>query len=345
MDKFVKRRIAFVLATLLVLGLGGFLFKSEIRSGYEAMIGNDYAGPGTGSVTIEVASGDSGSDIVTKLVELGVVKDYRFAMRMADEKGTIFYPGSFELQLQMRAIDALAVLGSAQNAAAHHVTIKEGLRISRVFATLSDVTKIPVADFRAAASDLSKFKLGAGAPSLEGYLFPATYDFGTELDALSILQIMNQRMVDELESFGLAKADWHRTLTLAGLIQAEARRTEDFYKVSRTFLNRIDVGMKLQSDATVSYGVSGNTVSTSAADRADDNAYNTYLHAGLPVGPISAPGRTAIDAALHPADGKWLYFCAVNLETGETWFSNTYAEHGKAVAAWRAWMLENPGYE
>jgi UPF0755 protein len=103
--------------------------------------------------------------------------------------------------------------------------------------------------------------------------------------------------------------------------------------------------MLLQSDATVSYGVSGSTVSTTAAERANDNPYNTYRYEGLPAGPISAPGSLAIDAALNPAKGDWLYFCTVNLATGETVFSNTFAEHEVAVRQWQAWMRENPSYE
>jgi UPF0755 protein len=102
--------------------------------------------------------------------------------------------------------------------------------------------------------------------------------------------------------------------------------------------------MHLQSDATVSYGSGGTTVTTTDAERADGNLYNTYVHAGLPVGPIGAPGETAIDAALHPADGTWLYFCAINLKTGETVFSTTLAEHGRAVKKWQQWMRENPGW-
>ncbi|CAB4612735.1 unannotated protein [freshwater metagenome] len=156
---------------------------------------------------------------------------------------------------------------------------------------------------------------------------------------------MVDRMQEEINSFGIPANKVHDVLTLASVIQKEARIKEDFYKVSRTFLNRIADGMHLQSDATVSYGVGGNTVSTSRADRANNNGYNTYLHAGLPVGPISAPGSVAIDAALHPAAGKWLYFCTINLETGETVFSDTYAQHEKAVALWQAWMKDHPGYE
>lgn len=344
--RIATRRKLAVLAVAAVLVAGiGYANKAQIRSVIESIAGNDFPGPGSGSVQIKVTEGESGEAVVAELVDKGVIKNARFGMRMATEQQTVFYPGTFELKLEMRALDALSILGSAGNAVTHRVTVKEGLRLGNVFKALSAGTGIPVADFESAAKKLSDYQVDAAAPSLEGYLFPATYNFAPDSTAKSILQTLNERMVSELESFGVAKSDWHKTLTLAGLIQAEARKTEDFYKVSRVFLNRIDKGMKLQSDATVSYGVKGNTVSTSAADRAADNGYNTYLHGGLPIGPISAPGHVAIDAALHPAKGTWIYFCAVNLATGETWFSTTYAEHAKAVAAWRAWMKENPGYE
>ena len=346
MDKFRKRRRILIAGALVVLILiGGFAAKSQIRSVVESVLGNDYPGPGHGSVTLTISQGETGSQVIEDLVKMGVVKSARLASKLAAEQNTVFYPGTFELKLEMRAIDALGFLANPKNASHKRITIREGLRIGSVFKALSEGTGIPVAEFEKAAANLSDFQVDQGAPSLEGYLFPATYDFGAELNAKSILQTMNERMVRELDGFGVAKKDWHKTLTLAGLIQAEARRTEDFYKVSRTFLNRIAKGMHLQSDATVSYGVGGATVNTTAAERANDNPYNTYVHAGLPVGPISAPGHVAIDAALHPATGAWLYFCAVNLKTGETWFSNTYAEHQKAVAVWQQWMRENPGYE
>jgi UPF0755 protein len=340
-----RRKLAVAAIIAIVFGGIAFANKSQIRSAFEAIAGNDYAGPGVGSVQIKVTEGESGSDVVAALVASDVVKSSRFTLRMVTEQNIVFYPGTYELKHQMRAIDVLAILGKSGNAISNHVTIKEGLRIGNVFKALSAGTGIPVVDFEAAAKRVSDFQVGTGAPSLEGYLFPATYDFAPDATAKQILLIMNQRMIDDLESFGVPEAKWHETLTLAGLIQAEARLTQDFYKVSRVFLNRLDLDMMLQSDATVSYGVGGKTVNTSAADRANNNGYNTYLHSGLPVGPISAPGHLAIDAALHPATGTWIYFCAVNLETGETWFSTTYSEHAKAVAAWRAWMKDHPEYE
>ena len=113
---------------------------------------------------------------------------------------------------------------------------------------------------------------------------------------------------------------------------AATTRDEDYPKVARAIYNRLDDGMALQSDATVAYanGLSGE-VFTTAEQRAVDSPYNTYANTGLPPGPIGNPGETTIDAALHPADGDWLYWVVVNLKTGETVFSNTYAEHQQAV--------------
>ncbi len=120
----------------------------------------------------------------------------------------------------------------------------------------------------------------------------------------------------------------------------------DYPKVARVFLNRLAIGMDLQSDATVAYGTGNtHTVTTTDAERNDaSDPYNTYQHAGLPVGPISNPGDLAINAAVHPADGTWLYFVTVNLKTGDTVFSTTYADHEAAVAQWQQWMKENPSY-
>jgi UPF0755 protein len=101
--------------------------------------------------------------------------------------------------------------------------------------------------------------------------------------------------------------------------------------------------MRLQSDATVAYGT-GHTdrVTTTGAERADaSNPYNTYARDGLPIGPIGLPGDDAIDAALHPTPGPWLYFVAVNLKTGETVFSTTAAEHDAAVKQWQAWCRQS----
>ncbi len=345
MTKFAKRRLLVGALLLAVLAGVAFANRSAIRAAYDSISGADFSGTGHGSVVLQISAGDDGATIAQELVDLGVVKTYRTVYKQIIDRDFVFYPGSYQLKLEMSSSAALDALANQENRISNKVTIKEGLRLSQVLSQLAKATAIEQSSLEEAAGQLSKIGVPAGEVSAEGWLYPATYDFDPGISAQQVLSIMVERTKAELRKFGVAEKDWHRTLTLAALIQKEARQEADFYRVSRVFLNRLDQGMHLQSDATVSYGVNGSTVSTSAADRAAANGYNTYRYPGLPIGPISAPGSIAIDAALHPADGKWLYFCAVNLATGETVFSETYSEHQKAVRQWQDWMRENPGYE
>lgn len=341
----LRRFLAITALMLLVVGAGAFVFRSEIRSGFEQILGNDYTGYGTTEVDFVISEGDTGEIIANNLVAAGITKNFRFTYKMVLERNQIFYPGTYRLKLQIPALVALDALNDPKNQVINRVTIREGLRLNQVYETLSEATGIALEEFRDSGSNLKKFNLPKDAPSLEGYLFPATYTFEPNATASEILLVMRSRMDEEIKKFGVPNDQVHEVLTLASIVQKEARLQDDFYKASRVFLNRIAQNMKLQSDATVSYGVDGSTVATSEADRNADNGYNTYKYFGLPIGPIAAPGSVAIDAALNPAQGEWLYFCTVNLETGETKFSNTYAEHQVAVREWLAWMKENPGYE
>lgn len=330
--------VASVVALLALL----VIFRSPLKSGFESLMGNDYPGPGTGAVTIQIQDGETGETIAQSLVDAGVVKSFSFTYKLMISRNDTYVPGSFSLLKEMSSADALDRLLGTQYQLLNRTTIREGLRIGQVFTTLSEATGISVEQFKAVT--LRDLKLPNTLPSLEGYLFPATYGFAKDATAKEVLGQMSTRMTQELDRFRVPQKDRHKVLTLASIIQKEARKQEDFYKVSRVFTNRLEQGMLLQSDATVSYGSNGTTVTTTDAERADPNGYNTYVHLGLPVGPISAPGTTAIEAALNPAKGGWLYFCAVNLATGETMFSNTMAEHERAVEIWRAWMRANPGW-
>ncbi|MEN9749186.1 MAG: hypothetical protein RL149_264, partial [Actinomycetota bacterium] len=309
-SKFLKRRLALLAIIVLVFGAIAYANRGSIRNLYDSLTGADFQGNGHGSVVLQIAEGDDGATIASELVDLGVVKTYRTVYKLIIDRDMVFYPGSYSLKLEMSSAAALAALSDSANRISNKVTIKEGLRITQVLKALAIATNVSLENLAAAAREYESLGVPASEVSAEGWLFPATYDFDSGMSAKEILKTMVARTKEELGKFGVSSADSHRVLTLAALIQKEARLEPDFYKVSRVFLNRLDAGMHLQSDATVSYGVDGNTVSTSAADRANSNGYNTYLHAGLPVGPISAPGSVAIDAALHPAEGKWLYFCA-----------------------------------
>ena len=340
-----KLVLAIVAAVLVLLAALAFLNRSYVRTLIDQISGAEYSGSSTKEIDFIVKPGDTGTDVARNLVVQGVTKNLDSTLRHIYAANPTFYPGTYRIPLQISSDEAISLLVNLDNLIVDHVTVPEGLRLSAVFKILSEKTGIPISEFENASKDTKKFGVPKAAPSLEGYLFPATYDFDPDLTALQILERMVDRTKQQLIADGVPKQAWHKTLTLASIIQVEAKQTQDFYKVSRVFLNRIDAGMHLQSDATVSYGVNGSTVSTSSADRSNPNGYNTYLYAGLPIGPISAPGALAIDAALHPAAGKWLYFCAINLKTGETVFSNTYAEHEKAVQLWRQWMLQNPGWD
>jgi UPF0755 protein len=161
---------------------------------------------------------------------------------------------------------------------------------------------------------------------------------------------MVNHTLSKLDELGVAPEDRMRVVILASIVQRESGpNVADMAKISRVFLNRLDKGMNLQSDATVAYGTGRtDTVWTTDAERTDaSNPYNTYANPGLPIGPIGNPGADALDAAIHPADGPWLFFVPVNLQTGETVFSSTADEHEAAAAQLRAWCSasdENAAY-
>ncbi|MGX5694641.1 endolytic transglycosylase MltG [Agromyces soli] len=314
----------------------------------------DYEGAGTGQVTFMIVDGDTGSDIATNLHEQGITASYDafYDLLLKQRPEPEFHPGAYQLAEQMSAQAALDALQDPANKLENTFVIPEGTATADALPIIADGTGIPVEQLQAAAAEAPQsYGLPAEATSLEGFLFPATYTLDPGLDAHGALQALVDRQFQALDEAGVAPADRWRTIVLASLIQREAGLADDYYKVSRVFQNRLDPAQwesgLLQSDATVAYGT-GNThrVATTDAERADaSNPYNTYVHPGLPVGPISNPGDLAIDAALHPADGTWLYFVTWNLDTGETIFSTTEEEHNAAVDQWLAWMDEHPEYQ
>jgi UPF0755 protein len=349
-----KRRLGWLWALLIVFVLiaaggvtGWVLFEPQIRHvlGWEEP--NDYTTTGNGTkVTVVIQSGDIGSDVAKTLAEAGVTKTFTaFYQLLLKNPNVTFEPGSYSLQKQMSAKSALAALQDPKNRIVHVAVIKEGVSAQSAFVQLAAATSLPVADFQAAAKDYVALGVPADAPSIEGFLFPATYTFDPGVTAPQVLKQLVSTMIQHLDKAGVAPADRLKVVTLASIVQRESGPSvSDMHKIARVFQNRLDQGMRLQSDATVAYGT-GHTdrVTTTDAERADaGNPYNTYAHNGLPVGPIGLPGDDAIDSALHPTPGPWLYFVAVNLKTGETVFSTTVAEHNAAVKQWQAWCHASP---
>ncbi|MCU1552249.1 MAG: mltG [Glaciihabitans sp.] len=348
-----KRRLTWLWVLIVLLafcGGGGIVvwnaFGPQIRHvmGWEGPI--DYTGSGNGQpASITIVQGQVGSDIAKSLQAAGVTKTTAAFYNLLLKTPATFEPGTYKLQKQMSAKAALAELEDPKNRVISRVVIPEGTTLSQFFLKLSKGTGVPVADFQAVAKNPVALGVPKSAPSLEGFLFPATYDFDPGLSAKAILQRLVNRTYVSLNKAGVAPANRLHVLTLASIIQKEGGSTKDFLKVARVFQNRLDKKMLLQSDATVSYGAGSKTISTTSAQRADaKNKYNTYVHLGLPIGPISAPGDAAINAAIHPAKGSWLYFVLVNGYTGKTVFSTTLAQHDAAVLQWQAWSRAHPDF-
>jgi UPF0755 protein len=344
-----RRRLFFTFsAILLSLGLIGAtvvaLNYDSLRSAYLKFTTLDFEGPGEGEVVVRIDSGDDGLIVTQKLLDAGVIRDFDSFYRHLIENNAVFFPGSFMMKLQMSNKAALDVLSSASNAMTYKVTIPEGYRAVQIFEELSTITGIPAGEFRSVAEDLAGFGIPSEAKTIEGYLFPATYSFDTQATAKDILATMVSRMEKELEGLGVSEDKWHSTLTLASIVQREAKLEQDFYKVSRVFANRIAIDMKLETDPTISYSYSGKDMSEVSKAEQIKHGYNTYLIEGLPPGPIASPGALALEATLNPVEGDWLFFVTINLDSGETMFSRTLAEHEKYVVLLRQWERENPNW-
>lgn len=305
----------------------------------------DYSGRGTGSIVVEIPKNSNGQQIANILAEDDVVKsaDAFYQLAIKDSRFQAIQAGYFKLRTQMSAEYAMQSLVDKRNIVGapgeYRVTIPEGARITSITKIITSKTKIKAADIKAALADpdaLGLPEVAKGNP--EGYLFPATYTVGPKTTAAELLKQMVAKtlsVVKDLDIGTRARAlglTGEQVLTVASILEFEAKKDEDYPKVARVLYNRLKDGMQLQLDSTVSYasGREGD-VFTTQAERDSDSPYNTYKVSGLPPGPIGSPGEKTIEAALNPADGSWRYFVAVNLETGETIFSDTFAEHNRAV--------------
>ncbi|MBT2229684.1 endolytic transglycosylase MltG [Nonomuraea sp. NEAU-A123] len=329
---FIAPLLAFIVLAG-ILGGGGY-FGYQWISG--ALVPDDFTGPGKGEVTVEIKDGQSASDVAVELERQGVVASARAftnAIANANKSGAL-QPGQYTLRKGMSAAYAVTMLDSA-NKLLVKITLEEGLRLTDVLARLAQKTDKPLKDFVAAAKDTGDMELPQYAKGkLEGYAFPATYEFQPKTTPAEMLSQMVDRFnqtADKADLVGGAKA-LRRTpaeiITIASIVQAEAGRYEDMPKIARVIYNRLDhqPAMQLKMDSTVFYGLGKRGTSATHAQLQSTSKYNTYKYLGLPPGPISNPGDHAIEAALNPAKGDWLYFVATDPKSKITKFAVTDAE-------------------
>lgn len=338
--------MAFLVA---VFGTGGVLGYAWLDNKWHPP---DYDGQGSGNVTVQIKDGASGAVIGTTLEEHRVVKSARAFVKAYNKeaKASSIQPGFYQMRLKMSSAAAMALLLDPKSRAGNQITIPEGLRAVELFERLEDKTGIPVKEFQAAAKKPEGLGLPAYAKGkVEGYLYPGRYDLDPNGTAEQILKQMVGRFNQEAESVDLAgkarkaKMSPATVITLASLIQAEGGKPSDLPKISRVIYNRIDKGMPLQFDTTVLYVLKERRLKVTEKDLQIDSPYNTYKHKGLPPGPISNPGPEAIEAALKPADGTWLYFIATDPTNKVTKFATTEQERQAIEKEFRAWQKAHPG--
>ncbi|RKN40266.1 endolytic transglycosylase MltG [Micromonospora endolithica] len=347
--------LALLLALVLLGGIGGGAFYGFDRV-QSYFVTPDYDGTGTEQVQVEIKAGAFVADMAVTLYEADVVKSTKAFLEAAekDSRGENIQAGTYRLRKQMSAESAVAALLDPKNKVTNGVTIPEGRTAKNIYKLLSDFTKIPVKDFEAAAKDPLAlgvpdwwFKRDDGKqvkPSIEGFLYPDTYEIPPKATAESILkQMVNNfltvagelKFADKVQS-DLGGVTPYEALIVASLAQAEAGTKKDLGKVARVAYNRVfkgnfDCGC-LEMDVTVNYYLEltgQKTKSSKEMTNADldnpKNPYNRKLRGLVPT-PINNPGKDALAGAMAPPKGGWLFFVAVDRQ-GNSEFAETYEEH------------------
>ena len=336
-----KLAVSIMISLFAVLVIAGVLFIPRLLDAIRGETYEDFPGPGSGSVTVEVLQGHTGGDIGQTLFDAGVVASRgAFFEAFQDNPAAVgIQPGAYDLRLEMRAADAVAALLNPANRAEVQLTVVEGLRASQIYERIASVTGLPLAEIEAAARDSAAIGLPAEAGgNPEGWLGAATYTIRRDATAADVLSELVAQTVAVLDEREVATERRRGVLIRASIAEKEVNRVADYGKVVRVIENRLEKGMTLGMDSTLAYGLNKSGLELTAAELRSDHPYNTRVHLGLPPGPIGSPGLAAMDAVLSPPEGDWLYFVTVNPDTGETRFTASYEEHLANQDLYRKWL-------
>lgn len=300
-------------------------------------------------VNVSIPEGSGAAAIAQLLNEAGVVQDVDEFMKALNKQNAeqSLKPGTYSFVTGANVSEVVRQLVIGPNNDEFVLAVPEGLRVDQVAALVESRFGIPAADFEAAAvasryAGDYPFLAGVENDSLEGYLFPKTYDFsGKEITAELIIRAMLAQYqieagnIDFDSAIAQIKDRYGVTMTpydiikLASIIEKETPTTEDRPLVASVFYNRLQQGMNLQSDATMSYVTHGDVT---AEDLNVDSPYNSYFYSGFPPTPICSPSLEAVNAALNPADSDYLYFYIVENESYSNHsFSRTFEEHQAVI--------------
>jgi UPF0755 protein len=345
-----KRSLPFIVlfGLIVMLGVGIWLL-----SGTPGSLVNDAperlgptVEPDSPTLIIVVADGEGAGDIGQKLGEAGVIQSERLFVVLAALMGVgnDLEAGEYEFGLGTTAISAVRRISQGRTAA-FGVTIREGLRVEEIAELFEEESIVSRRAFLSALQGRFEASFLAELPEgtqLEGFLFPATYNFPLGVSASEIVQRLVAAFDERYqESIQAPLANSSLTLleavTLASIIEREAVVPEDRSTIAAVFLNRLQLGIALQADPTTQYAVADDPASVeqfgwwkvelTVADLELASPYNTYVFPGLPPAPIANPGLDSLLAAVQPAVTDALYFVACQDNTGRHMFAETLDQH------------------
>jgi UPF0755 protein len=327
----------FVFLLLIVLGVGGY--------GYLQFQPVASAGNGM-EESFVVLEGASGAMIAQGLESAGVIRSQYAFRYIAKQTGleSQFRPGTYQVRNDqpLEALMQGLTEGPGVLRETVRVTIPEGYTLDEITQVLLDHNLGTAEGYESILADEAWLldqdfpREVQGVNSLEGILFPETYEFFTDVSEEQILTKMIHQFVQVYGA--LTENDFsnlNQVTTLASMIQGEGKVAEEFPVIASVFLNRIEIEMPLQSCATIQYLLGERKERLLNVDLEIDSPFNTYMYAGFPPGPVGSPGKTALQAALSPVETSYLFFTS-NLDgTGTHTFTETYKEHLAATHAAR----------
>ncbi|MET4588430.1 endolytic transglycosylase MltG [Arthrobacter sp. 754] len=349
-SKKVRRR-----RRLLALFLTLAVFVTAVAVGAQflkPLLGNDkpgdYPGPGTGEVKVSVAPGEGTASMAAKLENQKVVANAETFLKAFAASGAVLSPGDYTFKKEMKNADAVNVLLGTDKSKVIYFALSAGLRVGESLQAIAEGSGVSLQQLKELSNAPAQFGLPANAKNLEGFLAPGEYRFPLGTPAKDILQSLVKVTTDELVAQGITDpAKQYQAVIVASIVQAEGGQAE-YGDVAGAIYNRLKPNDQtngyLQVDSAVTYGLGTKSFNFTDEQRQDkSNPYNTYANPGLPPGPIGSPGKTAIDAAAKPKTNDYLYWVTINLDTKETKFSKTLAEHNVFVEQYNTWCTANVG--
>jgi UPF0755 protein len=320
--------------------LGSALCLVFLASGVAAYWGSTQLAPvaegDAEQVLFVVESGDALGMVSRRLESRGLIRNAR-ALELVGRvtgRASQIRAGEYALSASLAPREILdrIVEGRIHT---YSTSLPEGWTAAQIGARLAAEGFVEEADFRAAVADPAlASELGVPADSLEGYLFPETYRMRKGLSAREVARVLVGQFMAAWKQVEAGAAErgfsMHEVVTLASVVEKETGAADERPLIASVFSNRMERGMRLESDPTVIYGIPNFDGNLRRRDLDDpSNLYNTYRHRGLPPGPIASPGLDAMLAVVSPADTEYLFFVSRNDGTHK--FSETYKEHVNAV--------------